>query len=360
MTVFGLLLAELFLALGCERSGAPSYDHLRTQLLTDAFAAIRRNNPEKSVGYIDRLEQTYGPGAFTELAAQREQNRLALRRVNSALTAGRLDEAGAVLRTAVSERGRNPALDDARRTVAALAAFDRYLAGRPYDGATEALQQFAELESSKAPLAESETFATWSRQERRRLAAWRRREIRAQVRVFVNKLDEALIAQAPRAKDLVRDIERLMPRHAVVHFWKQLKRTGSIDTASVEDDTAGLLPALELAGSRCWQHIDDRTAGTWWQMLKDTPAETVSGVKLRAILAARTGHDRQAVAFARRYIGKTGKMTVPVVEYLLESVVMDSVQFKARPWRTPFPGASDLFDRLTQIRKMNQPIRRSP
>lgn len=348
---------------GCGPKTAPDPDRLPAQLTRDFFTALEAGDLNAADQSRRKLHDIYPEQTF--FAAIHEQGVLAVRfrLVNNLLAAGHFTEAERLLRQTQEELGASPRLAEALDTVAGMQAVARYQSLAPFPSGAAQNDALGMVTMHKS-LQPSPAYQAWLARQKTLLADFRRKEAGVQYRTLLAAYDQGLLAGSGDAAKQLQQLTRLTLDDARL---EEARRLLTLSRDQLEAMLADGPEKLEAA----WRDPDQAAsleiafAGNWQRFSRDTrdrlalarlPAEpaTAAGLLLRARLAVTRGNLPQAAVWSEQLLRRQA-VSPELTGEGLETFFMPKAQFKAAPWRTPFPAVADVFARLEQLRRTPPP-----
>ncbi|MCF7853647.1 MAG: hypothetical protein K9N51_02525 [Candidatus Pacebacteria bacterium] len=351
-----LVAATVLLATGCGDTDEPEYNHVRTQIVSDAFEAFDKDDPQAAVTALNRLAGISEEDFFIHRALRRAYTRDVVKTTNARLAAGDVTAAEKLISQAINTHSASPALIEASKTVTALAALDHYLESRPYENVAAAKASLAEVERYRNILHRADSYVAWLDREEARLAKARKKEIQAAVATLIEQCDQLIVAGHAGAELHFRDIASLDPDHPLPRLRRDFLTNSEALAEPLDTETTLSRPiqqAVEMIACKYWNQLPNSVIKKLYKNVYPAPSASMSGSKLKARLAAAAGKPAEALEYARQTLRHSSEIDDSFVAEIMTSAVLDKKQFTARPWRVPFPTVGDLLNQLIQIRQQN-------
>jgi hypothetical protein len=243
-------------------------------------------------------------------------------------------------------------LTAAERQLAALTAVQKYVEHSSYADAAAAAAAVQQLVTQTTVLAAIPVFSDWLKEEQAMVSALQARERLRTLHQLLPACDLAVVAEAPAQETILAQIRELVPDHPVIapveatlgRQWTdlvQIARRAAADPA--------LLGGLELAVCRGWFDLPQEVKAALTGVLETSPPVLLSGVAVRALLAAEAGAITAAAPLAREVVAVTAVGPAKVARFVDRSV-LPAPMFNATCWRSVVPSVPDVLDRVSQLR----------
>jgi len=351
---FFILLLGLVALTGCRKRESARYERFKTQLVQEAFEHLAEGRSGRTAKLLQRLQDVSPDEPFYALALAHEQERQAFRQLNQLLVKGRLDKAREFLQQGTG-RGASgsPGFARAERIVAALQALEEHLRELPFANSADAEAALKRWEEHLPILNQSPAFQAWLAEQQNDLERLRAKERDEALARLTPACDLAIVSGDPNADLILARIKALDRDYvllSVVEAGPAAALAGAPRSNSDPDAAALFLASVEMAACRSWFALSADAKATLRKGLADEPVGSLSGLLVRALLAAEAGDVGDAATRVRE-LAAAAAIGPAFVDCLLQRAVLPEHQFAARCWRSPFPSVSDLLNRIAQLRE---------
>ncbi len=351
LTAIGLIA---WLGSGCRPEDEPEYNHLRPQLLQDIFKAVQEEDSKTALNALDRLRSLTAETAFIETMAQRERNRILITRVNNMIEQGKLENALTELNNASGPNSQKAELEPMHQAIVELMQLRKFVVDSPYPDAARTEKALDQLLAKLSPeVRQGAPLAAWIPVQQQLIKDRYEDERQARIAELLRLYDQALGSNAAAAAlpGIEQELRKIAAEHPLPRLQQELAASGQFPYAEAVPLTRQY---LELAACRLYLDLDTPVRERIAQELKNRESASLAGVKLRVLSAAANGDAGTVKQYGRELLEAGGSLNYAEITTVAQTLVMPIPQFKARPWRRPFPTADDLLNRITQIREQSQ------
>jgi hypothetical protein len=331
------ILALLSLALGaCREKRVHERNHFRTQTLIDLFDTIHRQERKELIQRkMERAQALYAQSDFFDAYKQHRQKIAEAERLNTFLKKGLLTQGQRLVRIQ-RQKGATVLLNQASDLFADLIAIREYLEHFPvrdpeaFQAAHERLLNHLEIVPDY----------DWGQQWLEKQNAF---ALKLQQHLQRNAQREALYHADRRIAENAAHAD-LMALHALRASSGVMAPTTRSPSTPVGSpiDMVNILKAV-LHYPLLPEEVENA--------ILTNPASTVACLRLQTRLAAYRGELKQTVTNVKM-LGEFGiALDTTLTQELLFYAILDPVQLRAKPWRTPFPTVSDALNAFIQIQQ---------
>lgn len=355
---FAALAGVAVWSTGCGKSAPPAYDRVQAQLVHELFQSLADGKDEAALRQVGRLEDAVPGHPFVTAVGPRTRARAAIKRVNELLAEGELTRAREFLMQEVASHGTSPELDSATEALRAVAALDACVRTGAHARSETLAKALAPLARHEHVLSRSATYSDWLTRQKQLVDALRKREHEQALREAASRYDEAVLTLDGSADACLEKLLALDPESPGSRCHKLLLQ-GTFDDILSRVEAAVVaggpaVAAVEVTLFRAWPSLPPDVRSRLAPCLTARPPD---GALCGMLLRAETALDREDIPSAVRLLESVCRQTMPSRDYVgrfLTRLLLPREQFLARPWRVPFPSATDLLNRVTQLREYHR------
>lgn len=350
--VFAATASAVFAVVqGCGRrdpasSASPPRDTFRSQVVFDLFDALEGEDVKLALSNIDRLRRFTEESAFLDLIEERERNRRLTRGVNEFLDRREYAEALAFLDESVQRQGVSNYADQLRDQVQALQGIAEYRREFPFATPLDAQDRLTLLRRNLGELVDQSAVREWLEFQRKLVRDLRVMEREQDLAALLADIDRwTVTGDRQKAHQGISQLGERIPEHALPALrdamagadHEALRRVVVEHRRDLEYNRN-----VEIAAALCWGSFQEHPelANALYKHLRLWPSASLSGMRLRMQMAFMTGQTAQGLRQVQQLLVR-----------LMGEGILSREQFRARPWRAPFPTVPDLLNRIAQIRE---------
>ena len=324
-------------------------------MVHELFQSLADGKDEAALRQLGRLGDAVPGHPFVTAAGPRTRARAAVQRVNELLKAGKLARAREFLVQETASHGTSQELDSAAEELRALAVLETCVRSGPHGRSVPLAEALAPLARHEDALARSPAFREWLKDQRELVVALREREHEEALREAAARYDEAVLTLDDSADACLERLLELDPESPAARchgpvLHGRLDGIHSLLRAAVEAGGPAV-QAVEVTLFRAWPSLPPEARA---RLVPCLGAPAPGGALCGLLLRAETALDRDDIPSAVSLLERVCRQTMPSADHVgrfLTRLVLPREQFLARPWRVPFPTATDLLNRTTQLRE---------